>query len=101
MGRYRSIQATLIEIALKGITDNQTVTAYKKDCKGHWDDTGDRKWKIYEVLIQYDYFIQRAMGVLIMDYRKEIVEMINRIQSEKVLRYIYIIIADIPKRYWR
>ena len=33
MGRYRSIQATLIEIALKGITDNQTVTAYKKDCK--------------------------------------------------------------------
>jgi hypothetical protein len=41
------------------------------------------------------------MGVLIMDYRKEIVEMINRIQSEKVLRYIYIIIADIPKRYWR
>lgn len=36
-----------------------------------------------------------------MDYRKEIVEMINRIQSEKVLRYIYLIIADIPKRYWR
>lgn len=33
MGRYRSIQAALIESALKGITDNQTVTAYKKDCK--------------------------------------------------------------------
>ena len=33
MGRYRSIQSTLIEAALKGITDNQTVTAYKKDCK--------------------------------------------------------------------
>lgn len=33
MGRYRSIQSTLIENALKGITDNQTVTAYKKDCK--------------------------------------------------------------------
>jgi hypothetical protein len=33
MGRYRSIQATLIESALKGITDNQTITAYKKDCK--------------------------------------------------------------------
>lgn len=33
MGRYRSIQSTLIEVALKGITDNQTVTAYKKDCK--------------------------------------------------------------------
>lgn len=36
-----------------------------------------------------------------MNYRKEIVEMINRIQSEKVPRYIYLIIADIPKRYWR
>lgn len=33
MGRYRSVQSTLIENALKGITDNQTVTAYKKDCK--------------------------------------------------------------------
>lgn len=33
MGRYRSIQSTLIGAALKGITDNQTVTAYKKDCK--------------------------------------------------------------------
>lgn len=33
MGRYRSIQSTLIEAALKGITDNQTVTVYKKDCK--------------------------------------------------------------------
>lgn len=33
MGRYRSIQATLIDAALKGITDNQTITAYKKDCK--------------------------------------------------------------------
>lgn len=33
MGRYRSIQSTLIEAALKGITDNQTATAYKKDCK--------------------------------------------------------------------
>lgn len=33
MGRYRSIQSILIESALKGITDNQTITAYKKDCK--------------------------------------------------------------------
>lgn len=33
MGRYRSIQSTLVESALKGITDNQTVTVYKKDCK--------------------------------------------------------------------
>lgn len=33
MGRYRSIQSKLLEAALRGITDNQTVTAYKKDCK--------------------------------------------------------------------
>lgn len=30
-----------------------------------------------------------------MDYKNEIIQMINRIQSEKILRYIYIIIADI------
>lgn len=36
-----------------------------------------------------------------MDYRKEIEKMLSVIQSEKILRYIYLIIADIPKRYWR
>ena len=36
-----------------------------------------------------------------MDYRKEIAEMLNKIQSKKILRYIYLFIADIPKRYWR
>lgn len=36
-----------------------------------------------------------------MNYKKEIIQMINRIQSEKILRYIYLIIADIPKRYWK
>ena len=30
-----------------------------------------------------------------MDYRKEIEKMINGIQSERILRYIYIIIAYI------
>ena len=30
-----------------------------------------------------------------MDYKKEIIQMINRIQSEKIKRYIYIIIDDI------
>lgn len=33
MGRYRSLQSIMIAEALKGIMDNQTVTAYKKDCK--------------------------------------------------------------------
>lgn len=32
MGRYRSVQSIMIAEALKGITDNQTITAYKKDC---------------------------------------------------------------------
>lgn len=30
-----------------------------------------------------------------MNYREEIAEMLNAIRSEKILRYIYIIIADI------
>lgn len=30
-----------------------------------------------------------------MDYKKEIIKMIDKIQSEKILRYIYLIIADI------
>ena len=36
-----------------------------------------------------------------MNYKKEIIKMIDKIQSEKILRYIYLIIADIPKKYWR
>lgn len=36
-----------------------------------------------------------------MNYREEIAEMLNAIQAEKILRYIYLFIADIPKRYWR
>lgn len=34
-----------------------------------------------------------------MDYKNEIIQMINRIQSEKILRYIYIIVADIYNDY--
>lgn len=37
------------------------------------------------------------MGVLIMDYRKEIAEMLTGIRSEKILRYIWIIVSDIWK----
>lgn len=32
-----------------------------------------------------------------MDYRKEIAEMLTRIRSEKVLRYIWIFVSDICK----
>ena len=34
-----------------------------------------------------------------MDYRREIAEMLSKIQSEKIMRYIYIFIADIYKDY--
>ena len=37
--------------------------------------------------------------VTTMDYKKAITGMINEIQSEKILRYIYLMILDIPKRY--
>lgn len=32
-----------------------------------------------------------------MDYRKEITEMLDKIQSQKVLRYIWIFVLDIYK----
>lgn len=32
-----------------------------------------------------------------MDYRKEIAEMLTGIRSEKILRYIWIIVSDIYK----
>ncbi len=32
-----------------------------------------------------------------MDYRKEITEMLDKIQSEKILRYIWIVVSDIYK----
>lgn len=62
MGRYRSIQSTLIEAALKGITDNQTVTAYKKDCKlfaAYCKEQGVKRpdqlqWKEKELLQGYE-----------------------------------------------
>lgn len=34
-------------------------------------------------------------GGLFMDYKKEIIKIIDEIESQKILRYIYIIIADI------
>ena len=34
-----------------------------------------------------------------MNYKKEIIEMLSVIQSEKILRYIYIFIADIYHDY--
>ena len=30
-----------------------------------------------------------------MDYKQEIIKMIDKIESQKILRYIYIIISDI------
>ena len=32
-----------------------------------------------------------------MDYREEITQMLNKIRSEKVLKYIWIIVSDIVK----
>ena len=36
-----------------------------------------------------------------MDYKKEIIKMIDEIESQKIVRYIYLMLLDIPKRYWR
>ena len=34
-------------------------------------------------------------GRVFMDYKKEIIKIIDEIESQKILRYIYIIVADI------
>ena len=34
-------------------------------------------------------------GRVFMDYKKEIIKIIDEIESKKILRYIYIIVADI------
>lgn len=36
-----------------------------------------------------------------MDYKKEIIKILEKIESQKILRYIYLMILDIPKHYWR
>jgi hypothetical protein len=36
-----------------------------------------------------------------MDYKKEIIKIIDEIESQKILCYIYLMLLDIPKRYWR
>lgn len=39
--------------------------------------------------------VKFRLGGLFMDYKKEIIKMIDEIESQKILRYIYIIVADI------
>ena len=45
----------------------------------------------------YSWHSEKVLEVMFMDYKKEIIEMINKIQSEKVLRYIWILVSDICK----
>lgn len=37
------------------------------------------------------------LGVVYVDYKKEIIEMLDKIKVDQILRYIYIIISDILK----
>ena len=39
--------------------------------------------------------VKFRLGGLFMDYKREIIKMIDEIESQKILRYIYIIVADI------
>lgn len=49
----------------------------------------------------YTFIYSQKDGANAMDYRKEIIERLTKIQSEKILRYIYLFLVDIPERYWR
>lgn len=37
------------------------------------------------------------LGEIYVDYKKEIIEMLDKIKVDQILRYIYIIISDILK----
>lgn len=41
------------------------------------------------------------LGGIYVDYKKEIIEIVKKIESEKILRYIYLFLVDIPRKYWR
>nr|DAG98420.1 MAG TPA: hypothetical protein [Herelleviridae sp.]DAM71556.1 MAG TPA: hypothetical protein [Caudoviricetes sp.] len=38
-----------------------------------------------------------VLGGIYVDYKKEIIEMLDKIKVDQILRYIYIIISDILK----
>ena len=38
-----------------------------------------------------------VLGEIYVDYKKEIIEMLDKIKVDQILRYIYIIISDILK----
>lgn len=38
-----------------------------------------------------------TLGGIYVDYKKEIIEMLDKIKVDQILRYIYIIISDILK----
>ena len=97
MGRYRSIQATLIESSLKGLTDNQTITAYKKDCKLFAAYCKEQGVKVNLCIHENaDRIVVRRYS---MDYKKEIGNLLNEIQSEKFLKFLYNVIVSFKKQW--
>lgn len=49
----------------------------------------------YFPLTEHILLYKAGREVWFMDYKKEIIKMIDGIESQKILRYIYIIVADI------
>lgn len=113
MGRYRSLQSIMLAEALKGITDNQTITAYKKDCKlfaAYCKEQGVKRpdqlqGKEKELLQGYEKQLEASgyspatihrrlrkeqkLRRYDMDYKKEIIGMIQKIESVRFLAMIY------------
>ena len=56
----KSIQYELLQCALKGITDNHTIVAYKKDCKLFANYCRSQGWNTYEAVMLERYSILQA-----------------------------------------
>ena len=112
MGRYRSVQSIMIAEALKGITDNQTITAYKKDCKlfaAYCKEQGVKRpdqlqGKEKELLQGYEKELEasgyspatihseKVLEVMFMDYKKEIIGMGEKCTDNHWIEVIYIFV---------
>lgn len=97
MGRYRSIQSKLIEAALKGITDNQTVTEniYCEDeekplasevIADQQEEIENLKAELQETKKKRDFWHSYASNQL---RKLDIINFIIQLYSEKTINFLY------------
>lgn len=81
----------MIASALKGITDNQTVTAYKKDCK---------RFKTSWMHRRFYKWTDGKIEVISMDYKQKIIALLDETQNDGKLAFIYKILVKYLRSEW-